>query len=142
MSNVEFKTTNPRTKEDRIPVERFSADTPQANQMYYTWISSARSHLLEFLIDTEKKFLNYSVDHVSVLCVYKNFYAEEHELEFLWHFYVAGVPHSGDAFGAMMEYELRKKGFQFSRSIDQLWALSFPQYGFDLDVDGFLRLTR
>lgn len=139
---VELKATNPQTKESRIPVEHFSANTLHANPMYYNWISSSRSHLLEFLIDTEKKLSNYSEKHIGVLCVYKNFYIEEDELEALWHFYVTGTPHPGDAFGDMMQHELQRKGIEFSGTIDELWALTFPQYGFDLQQDGFLRLHK
>lgn len=139
---VELKATNPHTKESRIPVEHFSADTLHANPMYYNWISSSRSHLLEFLFDTEKKLSNYSDKHIGVLCVYKNFYIEEDELEALWHFYVTGTPHPGDAFGDMMQHELQRKGIEFGGSIDKLWALSFPQYGFDLLEDGFSRLHK
>lgn len=139
---VEFKATNPKTRETRIPVEHFSSDTLHANPMYYNWISSVRSHLLEFLIDTDNKLANYSGKRVGVLCVYANFYVEDYELESLWHFYVTGTPQSGDAFGAMMKHELDKKCMLFSGSIDELWALSFPQYGFELEDDGFMRLTR
>ena len=139
---VEFKATNPKTRETRIPVEHFSADAFHSNEMYYNWISSARSHLLEFLIDAENRLANYPGKFTGVLCVYKNFYVEEDELESLWHFYVTGTPHAGDAFGAMMEHELEKKGMRFSGSINELWALPFPQYGFELDDDGFMRFTR
>lgn len=139
---VELKTTNPQARKTRIPVERFSADTLHANEMCYNWISSARSHLLEFLIDTESKLANYSGKRIGVLCAYKNFYVEEDELESLWHFYVTGVPHPGDTFGGMMQHEPQKKGIQFRGTIDELWALSFPQYGFELEADGFVRLMR
>ena len=88
------------------------------------------------------KLLNYSGDKVGILCVYRNFYVEENELELLWHFYVTGEPDSGDAFGEMMEYELKRKGMEFSGSIDELWALAFPQYEFELEPNGFTRLTR
>ena len=139
---IEFKVTNPRTRETRVPVEHFSADTLHANGMYYNWISSARGHLLEFLIATENKLANYSGNRNGVLCVYKNFYVEEDELESLWHFYVTGKPHPGDAFGGMMEHELQKKGLEFKGYIDELWALEFPQYGFEIEEGGFMRFAR
>lgn len=139
---MEFKATNPKTKKTQIPVEHFSSDTLHTNGMYCSWISSARSHLLEFMIDAEDKLANYPGHFTGVLCVYKNFYVEEDELESLWHFYVTGAPHPGDAFGAMMQHELNQKGMRFNGAIDELWALSFPQYGFELEDDGLMRFTR
>jgi len=133
---LEFKTTNPETKEYPIPKERFSANTFHANPMYYNWVSSARSHLLEFLCDTEAKLNNYNDKNLGVLCVYHNFYIEEHDLEFLWHYYVNKAPHQGDALGGMMKYEAEKKGMKFLGTIDELWGLKFyPQYSFTLESE-------
>jgi len=139
---VEFKTTNPQVKEGRVPVEHFSANTLQADPMCYNWLSGARSHLLEYLVDAENKSLNYSGSQGAILCVYKNFYIEEDELEALWQFYLTGVPRADDAFGGMMQYEMNRKGLHFSNSITELWALSFPQYGFELHAEGSLRFRR
>ena len=92
------------------------------------------------ICNTEEKLRNYSTSAITVLCVYKNFYIEEHDLEFLWHFYKKGQPHPGDALGGMMKYEAARKGMRFDGLIKELWALTFPQYGFELDEDkGFLR---
>lgn len=139
---IEFKATNPKTKELRIPKEHFSADTLEANPMYYNWISSVRSHLIDFLVDTEDKNSNYSGEYISVLCVYGNFYIEGDEVRYLWHYYITGEPFEGDAFGEMMKHEVKKKSIKFDGTIDELWVLSFPQYGFELEENGFLRLSR
>ena len=128
---IELKSTHPKTIAPRVPTEKFTADTLQANPLYYGWISSARSHFLEFLVNTEKKLENYSAEIKNALCIYKNFHVEEDELQYLWFFYKNGVPHEADAFGGMMQYEVERKKIFFSKAIDELWAIGFPQFGFE-----------
>lgn len=127
---MECKVTNPQAVERQIPYDRFSNDLLIANPLYYNFISSARSHILEFLADTEAKLSNYSGLQNTTICLYKNFYIEDLELEHIWHYYKVGKPHPADTFSEMMEYEISRKGFVFHNSIRRLLALPFEQFGF------------
>jgi len=135
LNGMECKATNPRTNDRPIPYELFANELLITNQLYYSWISSARSHLLEFLVDTEAKLTNYPKFNRSILCIYKNFYIEDFELEHIWHFYKKGVPAPNDTFSKMMLFEVSRKGFAFQGSINGLLAIPFEQYGFGLRED-------
>lgn len=131
MHALELKSTNPQSVQRRIPHEKFSANTLFTNELYYGWLSSARSHLVEFLYDTEQKLANYRPFDRTILAIYENFFVEEDELFSLWWYYRNQTPFAGDALGRMMAYEAKQKNFRFNLTIDELWGLPFSQFGFD-----------
>lgn len=127
---VELKSSHPRGVASRVPREHFSADTLIVNSLAYSWMSSFRGHLLDYLYETEKKAENYAVPFRLVLCIDGNFYADDDEIQKAWSFYKDGSYRPDDAFGSMMEHHCDVNQINFSRRIDMLWSLPFDQHSF------------
>jgi hypothetical protein len=130
---IEAKCFHPSDQEAEIP-EAYIApnNTVIMDPVTYHAFQATRGHLIDVTFETESKLANYDRPYTSVLAVPDGFHLGLEEFRDFVAIYRHGRPRPDDPLGTMTMHNLRGP---FGGTIDQFWALPFPQESFDFRGD-------
>lgn len=125
---IEIKSFHPESRERAIPLERIAPNNDVImDGMSYHSYQATRGHLIDVVHATEAKLANYQAGFRTVLAVPDGFYLRREDLRDFVFIYRNNRPRGDDPLGSMTMHNL---GGQFSGTINQFWAMPFPQQSF------------
>ena len=127
---LEVKCFHPERKKATIPTQHIAENNNliMDGESYHTY-QATRGHLLDVTRHAEQKLENYDNPFTSVLAVPDGFHLNIEDLRDFVFIYRHGKPRADDPLGPMTMHNLRQP---FKGTIDQFWALPFPQESFSL----------
>lgn len=130
---IEIKSFHPEHRRRAIPVERIAINNNivMDQELYHSY-QATRGHLIDVVYDTEQKIANYQPGPVTVLAVPDGFYLDAEDLRDFVFIYRNNSPRPDDPLGPMTMHNLRDP---FSGTINQFWAMPFPQESFKCKGD-------
>lgn len=130
---IEAKCFHPTDQETEIPDEYISPNnTLIMDSRTYHAFQATRGHLMDATFKTESKLANYDQPYTSVLAVPDGFHLNIEDLRDFVAIYRYGRPRLDDPLGAMTMHNLPQP---FAGTINQFWALPFPQESFNFRGD-------
>lgn len=130
---IETKCIHPDDQGADIPEEHIAQNNEVLmDPRSYHGFQAARGHLLDITHQTEGKLANYECPYTSVLALPIGFHLDIESLRDFVAIYRYGRPRLDDPLGPMTMHNLDRP---FQGTIDQIWALPFPQDSFEFRRD-------
>jgi hypothetical protein len=130
---IEIKSFHSERRCKQIPVERIAVNNivVMDGESYHSY-QATRGHLMDVVYETEEKLANYSGTHITVLAVPDGFYLNSEDIRAFVYIYRYNRPRPDDALGPMTMHNLCEA---FAGSINEFWAMPFPQESFECPND-------